>query len=77
MWRTSQPRMRLRGLSLEPNRMIWLGKATPGELPWELSVAAIYLLERLGSAGPEDDQRIREALANGLAEQVYRAKRQA
>ena len=42
-----------------------------------VQVAAIYLLERLGSAGPEDDQRIRDAIADGLAEQAYRAKRRA
>jgi transcriptional regulator with XRE-family HTH domain len=35
-----------------------------------VSLASIYLIERLGSATPDDDVRIRNALARGLAKQV-------
>lgn len=35
-----------------------------------VSVAAVYLLERMGTAGPEDDARIRTVLAQGRVEHV-------
>ena len=35
-----------------------------------VGVAAIYLLERMGTAGPEDDARIRSGLAQGKAKHV-------
>jgi len=33
-----------------------------------VSVASVYLLERLGTAGPDDDTRIRNKLAHGKAQ---------
>lgn len=42
-----------------------------------VEIASIYLLERLGTAGPRDDKRIQDALADGLAKQSYRALRRA
>ncbi len=35
-----------------------------------VSVSAIYLLERVGTAGPEDDVRIRAALAQAELERA-------
>ena len=37
-----------------------------------VSLASIYVLERLGSSGEQEDELTREALANGLARDVSR-----
>ena len=42
-----------------------------------VSAASVYLLERLGSAGPEDDARIRNGLAQGKADYARRNARPA
>lgn len=37
-----------------------------------VSVASVYLLERMGTAGPEDDARVQNALAKGRSKLVPR-----
>ena len=38
-----------------------------------VAVASIYLLERMGSAGPEDDGKVRDTLNRRFAERVQSA----
>jgi hypothetical protein len=37
-----------------------------------VDVASVYLLERMGTAGPEDDARIRRGLSQGKGERIVR-----
>ena len=40
-----------------------------------VSVASVYLLERMGTAGPDDDSQIRDSLAREKAEHARRNAR--